>query len=76
MEREKGVDNTMNLQVIALGVISLIACLVLFILEKTTPKNKRVPVKPFISYSHESVRIQIILVFIIGVILFAIGVVL
>lgn len=76
MEREKGVDNPMNLHVIALGVISLIACLVLFILEKTTPKNERVPVKPFISYSHESVRIQIILVFIIGVILFAIGVVL
>lgn len=66
----------MNLPAIAIGVISLIACFILFFLEKTTPKNEKVPVKPFITYSHEWVRIQIIFLLIIGVILVAIGLVL
>ena len=75
-KREKVVDCSMNLQATALGVISLIACFILFFLEKTTPKNERVPVKPFITYSHESVRIQIIFLLAIGVILIVIGLVL
>lgn len=75
-KREKIVDYSMNLQAITLGAISLIACLILLLLEKTTPKNERVPMKPFITYSHESARIQIILLLIIGVILTMIGLVL
>jgi len=66
----------MNLQAIALGVISLTACFILFLLEKTTPKNERVPVKPFFTYSHESVRIHIIFLLAMGVILIVIGLVL
>jgi len=66
----------MNHQVITVGVISLIACLILFILEKTTPKNERVPVLPFWTYSHEWTRMQITLLLIIGVIFVAIGLIL
>jgi hypothetical protein len=70
------VDRAMNPQIIAVGVISLIAGFVLFILEKTTPGNQRVPVKPFVTYSHESVRIQIIFLLFTGMIFVMIGLVL
>jgi hypothetical protein len=63
----------MNLQVIAVGVISLIACFLLLLLDKTTPKNKRVPIYPFFTFSHEWVRTQIIFLLIIGVIFIMIG---
>jgi hypothetical protein len=64
----------MNPLLVAVGAISLIACLILFILEKITPKSERVPVTPFWSYSHEWARIQIKLLLMIGIIFIAIGV--
>jgi len=45
------VDYAVNPLIIAVGVIPLIACLILFILEKTTPRNERVPVYSFFIYS-------------------------
>lgn len=66
----------MNLLALALGAISLMACSVLFLLEKITPKNERVLLGPFVTYSHESVRIQMIFLLIVGVVLVLIGLVL
>jgi archaellum biogenesis protein FlaJ (TadC family) len=68
-------DCFMNVQAIALGVISLIACFILFFLEMITPKNERVHVTPFFTYSHEWVHMQIIFLSIIGAILIVIGLV-
>jgi len=64
----------MNPLLVAVGAISLIACFILFILEKIAPKSERVPVMPLWSYSHEWTRIQIKLLLIIGIIFIAIGV--
>jgi len=66
----------MNYLSSAVGIISLIAGFVLFILERTTPRNERVPVYPFFTFSHEWCRLQIIFLLIIGVIFIMIGLVL
>jgi hypothetical protein len=66
----------MNYLAIAVGIISLIASLVLFILERATPRNERVPVYPFFTHSHEWCRMNVIFLLIISMIFIMIGLVL
>lgn len=63
----------MNLQAISVGIIFLAVSFILFLIEKTTPKNERVPVRIWFSQSHESVYISIVAMLAMGAILIIIG---
>jgi hypothetical protein len=66
----------MNLQAVSVGIVFLVGALVLFLLDATTPKDERVPVRPWISHSHESVRLSIVALSVAGLVLTAVGLIL
>jgi len=66
----------MNLQAVSVGIICLVGSAVLLLLEKTTPKGERVSTRIWFSQSHESVRISIILLVIMGLVLLTLGLIL
>ena len=66
----------MNLEAILIGIIPIVGSIVLFLLEKSTPKNELVPTRPWIYQSHEAVRISIFILLIMGAILIIMGLIL
>jgi len=63
----------MELRAFWLGIGFVVGSVILLIMERTTPKNERVLVKPWVTYSHESVQFSIILKAAMGFILNMIG---
>jgi hypothetical protein len=63
----------MQLGIFALGIAFAMGSLILLIIKRTTPRNKRVLVKPWVTYSHESVQFYIILMAAIDIILIVMG---